>query len=670
MLLWCALCCTPCCWWCLALLCFLCFVFFLGASLCGRRCFGSSLSVSSCFGFCLIVWGSGLGCRFFVLFGGWFLCASSSRSCRSFSLFLSLLLSPVCVSLVCTFCWLAVSWGSLCCGGFPWCPRSLWFVSGSLLLLLCVSFFCRLLGVLSFSWCRGFLGVLAVRFVVLPVLFVCPGAVCVPAWLFLFVCLLFGCLCCLPSSRLGPLLSDRWSAFGLGLWLPFLSAFVCSLVGTLGLMACSWLLSLSYFCRSLWSLCPLLGALSLLLLFPGLGVGFVRWVFALCGGRLGVSLLPLVFSFRGFLLSGLLQCGVFSGWLGSTLVGVFSVFVGCAAVGCLLFFLVVRRLEPPRLFFFLCYLFFVLVGFLTVDAFSDLVLLILSVARAVGSFLWLFRGDLFFSPVYCPSCCRVRGVYVRCLSFRLSWGFWPGAVWLRYACPGAGAFTVCGLTLVCGLLSGVWPRIAFFCPGMCFLWIRSFFGGWPVSFRATVCAASMLGWGSLWGWFAGMCVFFRGCFALVVCGGWGCLVGCLVNVPLFYCGFVGRGVAPSAGLGGRRVLPCLSSSFLLAGWAYGGLLVGRVTVGFVCCAACVVFRDDFCWARCQAWGVYGRSVSCRSARGAVYLAALRGVVGSYLVRLCAELVPFWDLIFAGGAVAARVSSSASVVACGVVEGAG
>ena len=76
-------------------------------------------------------------------------------------------------------------------------------------------------------------------------------------------------------------------------------------------------------------------------------------------------------------------------------------------------------------------------------------------------------------------------------------------------------------------------------------------------------------------------------------------------------------------------------------------------------ATCQGYKDDSCWARGQAWGVYGTAISYRYTRRPEYLDAFRRVLAYYLERLPEDLVPYWDMTFTSGTEEPRDSSSAS-----------
>jgi len=85
---------------------------------------------------------------------------------------------------------------------------------------------------------------------------------------------------------------------------------------------------------------------------------------------------------------------------------------------------------------------------------------------------------------------------------------------------------------------------------------------------------------------------------------------------------------------------------------------------------CQGYSDDSFWARGQAWAICGTAVSYRYTENLDCLKAFRRVLPFYLSKLPADMVPYWDMIFTSGDAEPRDSSSASIVACGLIEMAG
>ena len=338
----------------LELLRILCMLLIIGDHLTGQSGIADYTTLPSSFAFCLIGCGSRIACSVFVLIGGWFLCEQPYKTRRPLSLWLSLWLYTVPVTLLCKLAGLDVSWGALRWAAFPASTRQLWFISDYLLLLLCVPLLNHLLRGLSRPAHRGLLAVLAVPLIVYPTLFGENGAVSDTAWMFLYEYLLIAYLRRWQDNRLAHLLQHRAAALGLGLGLPLLNTILRAVLETSGLTDGKAFQYMAYYRTALGALPNLLAALALFYLFRGLDLGCVRWVNALAGTTLGVYILHQVPAFRGFLWNGLLQAEAHHGSVGYTLLAILAVFLGCAAVDALRTVLVMRPLENTRLFKVLC----------------------------------------------------------------------------------------------------------------------------------------------------------------------------------------------------------------------------------------------------------------------------------------------------------------------------
>jgi unsaturated chondroitin disaccharide hydrolase len=79
------------------------------------------------------------------------------------------------------------------------------------------------------------------------------------------------------------------------------------------------------------------------------------------------------------------------------------------------------------------------------------------------------------------------------------------------------------------------------------------------------------------------------------------------------------------------------------------------------------FADDSCWARGQAWGVYGFALNHRHTGDATLLGASVRCADYFLRHLPSDLVPYWDLVFGDGSDQPRDSSSGAILVCGLLE---
>lgn len=77
--------------------------------------------------------------------------------------------------------------------------------------------------------------------------------------------------------------------------------------------------------------------------------------------------------------------------------------------------------------------------------------------------------------------------------------------------------------------------------------------------------------------------------------------------------------------------------------------------------------DDSCWARGQAWGIYGFALNYRAIGDVDLLDAARRCADYFLAHLPADGVAYWDLTYGEGTSAPRDSSAAAIAVCGLLE---
>ena len=338
----------------LELLRILCMLLIIGDHITGQGGIADYSTLPSSFAFCLIGCGSRIACSVFILIGGWFLCEQPYKTRRPLSLWLSLWLYTVPVTLLCKLAGMDVSFGALRWAAFPASTRQLWFISDYLLLLLCVPLLNRVLRGLSRPAHRGLLAVLAVPLLIYPTVFGGDGVVSDTAWMFLYEYLLVAYLRRYPDNRLTRLLQNRAAALALGVGLPLANTAVRAVLETRGLTDGKVFQYISYYRTALGALHNLLAALALFYLFKSLDLGHRRWINALSGTTLGVYILHQVPAFRDFLWNGILQTQAHHGSVGYTLFAILAVFLGCAAVDAARTAVVMRPLENTKLFTRLC----------------------------------------------------------------------------------------------------------------------------------------------------------------------------------------------------------------------------------------------------------------------------------------------------------------------------
>lgn len=78
------------------------------------------------------------------------------------------------------------------------------------------------------------------------------------------------------------------------------------------------------------------------------------------------------------------------------------------------------------------------------------------------------------------------------------------------------------------------------------------------------------------------------------------------------------------------------------------------------------FSDDSCWARGQAWGIYGFALAFRHTGDESHIALACALADYLLARLPQDGICCWDLVFTAED-GLRDSSAAAIAACGLIE---
>lgn len=78
--------------------------------------------------------------------------------------------------------------------------------------------------------------------------------------------------------------------------------------------------------------------------------------------------------------------------------------------------------------------------------------------------------------------------------------------------------------------------------------------------------------------------------------------------------------------------------------------------------------DDSCWARGQAWGVYGTMLTQAYHPNDMAIEKFKKISDYFLAHLPKDSIPYWDMSFTDGSDEPRDSSAAAIAICGLLEG--
>lgn len=289
--------------------------------------------------------------------------------------------------------------------------------------------------------------------------------------------------------------------------------------------------------------------------------------------------------------------------------------------------------------------------------------------RNTATFADGFPDDTTAGNVYALR--RARGSFPAGGNFGWTTGFWPGMLWLGYELTGAPRYRQLGERLVTSFADRLVAKVDIDHHDLGFLYTLACVAPWRLlglpAARDTALAAARHLMTRYWP-------------KAGVIQSWGdvadpasqgqTIVDSLMNMPLLYWAgevtgerqFAEAAHSHALKLGRHSVRPD-SSTFhtFYFDVETGAPRFGRTAQGFA---------DDSCWARGQAWAIYGFALNYRATGDGQLLAAAQRVADYFLEHLPSDGVAYWDLCFGEGSEEERDSSAAAIAACGLRELAG
>lgn len=288
-------------------------------------------------------------------------------------------------------------------------------------------------------------------------------------------------------------------------------------------------------------------------------------------------------------------------------------------------------------------------------------------AAALDTACAIVRQNLPMFTDKCQDHSSVNGIYAAVPNDEWTCGFWPGEVWLAWEHTGEDAFKQTALAQVHSFAERIDKKIAVEHHDMGFLYSPSCVAAYKLVDSEEGKEAAIKAADQLISRFQEKGQFIQAWGALGAADNYRYIIDCLLNLPLLYWASEVTGDAKYNDIAHRHITTCLKYSIREDGSTYHTFFMDPVTGGPVRGATCQGYKDDSCWARGQAWGVYGTAISYRYTKNPEYIEKFRTVLDYYLSRLPEDMIPYWDMIFTTGTEEPRDSSSAAIAACGLLE---
>ncbi|WP_429925590.1 glycoside hydrolase family 88 protein (plasmid) [Agrobacterium vitis] len=246
-------------------------------------------------------------------------------------------------------------------------------------------------------------------------------------------------------------------------------------------------------------------------------------------------------------------------------------------------------------------------------------------------------------------------------------GFWPGEIWLAYEHSGDKVFRYAAQIQVQSFLHRIENRIATDHHDMGFLYSPSCIAAWKLVGDEDGRKAALLAADQLIERYQPVGQFIQAWGAKGNPNEYRYIIDCLLNLPLLYWATGETGDEKYREIALSHARTTLAHSVREDCSTYHTFYMDPTSGAPVRGVTKQGYSDDSFWARGQAWGIAGMALSYRYERIVEYRDAFERLLGFYLQRLPDDLVPVWDLIFSAEDGEPRDSSSASIVACGLLE---
>ena len=268
-------------------------------------------------------------------------------------------------------------------------------------------------------------------------------------------------------------------------------------------------------------------------------------------------------------------------------------------------------------------------------------------------------------------CCQnhssINNIYPKCENNQWTCGFWPGEIWLAYEHTGDSAFREAGSVQVQSFLHRIQNKIEVDHHDMGFLYTPSCVSAWMLTENEDARKAAILAADQLTTRFQEVGGFLQAWGKMGAPENYRYIIDCLMNLPLLYWASEQTGDEKYRRVALRHTETCLRHSFRGNGSTYHTYFLDPTTGAGLRGVTCQGYRDDSSWARGQAWAICGLASSYRYTGDKRCVDYFRRALAYYLERLPEDMIPYWDLIFSDGSGEPRDSSSAAIVACGLLE---
>lgn len=246
-------------------------------------------------------------------------------------------------------------------------------------------------------------------------------------------------------------------------------------------------------------------------------------------------------------------------------------------------------------------------------------------------------------------------------------GFWTGILWIAYQLTENDAYRKTAEMQIPTYVKRITERLDVDNHDMGFLYIPSCVAAYKITGNETAKRAAIMAADNLVSRYHKKGEFIQAWGALKDADNYRLIIDCLLNIPLLYWASEVTGDKKYDDTAWKHFNTTADCIMRENGSTYHTFYfdpeTGKPIKGVTAQGA----SNDSCWARGQAWGIYGMILTYKYHKNQKSIDRFKKIADYYLDLLPQDYVPFWDMIFSDGSEEPRDSSSAAIAVCGLLE---
>ncbi|HWT76061.1 MAG TPA: glycoside hydrolase family 88 protein [Mobilitalea sp.] len=246
-------------------------------------------------------------------------------------------------------------------------------------------------------------------------------------------------------------------------------------------------------------------------------------------------------------------------------------------------------------------------------------------------------------------------------------GFWTGQLWLAYEYCGEEDLAEAAKIQIDSFNERIIHKISVDHHDMGFLYSLSCVAGYKLIGSSTGREAAILAADQLISRFQPVGEFIQAWGSMNDPQSYRLIIDCLLNLPLLYWASDETGDDKYKIIAEKHIHTAVANVIREDASTWHTFFFDPATGAPHHGATCQGYRDGSAWTRGQAWGIYGLALAYRYTKNHEYIDIFKNITQYFLSHLPEDLIPYWDLEFGEGSTEPRDSSSASIVACGLLE---